>query len=96
MVCGPQPPRVYYCLMECTEFADLERSFVEVRRRRFQLGKDGDLTLELEDELSRAELKTLLALLDHCQEHGCRRTPARNAGATLPGPRKIGGIISPW
>jgi hypothetical protein len=78
--------------MECQEYEALEQSFVDVRLKRLKHLSDETLTAAMEEELSRAELKALLHLLDHCAEHGCRGRRATK----LPASRKIGGIIGPY
>ncbi len=69
---------------------ELEQAFVNVRQQRLQHLTNGTLTPEMEDQLSRAELRALYALLDHRAEHDNQR-PSK-----LPASRNIGGIIGPY
>jgi hypothetical protein len=78
--------------MECHEFDQLERAFVETRRQWLQYLDRGKVSSEQIDTLSRAELKALLAVLDHRAEHGCHTESTRR----LPARRNIGGIIGPY
>jgi hypothetical protein len=80
--------------MDCKEFRDLEQSFVELRRRRFELAANGTLTAEVEEQFARAELNALYALLDHRDQHGCQRK--LGSAAALPASRNMGGIIGPY
>jgi len=80
--------------MECEELCRLEMRFVEARRRSWQSSGGEDRPADEIDDHSRAELKALLAVLDHRAEHGCQSP----AGTTtkLPATRNIGGIIGPY
>jgi len=82
--------------MQCKEYDDLEQAFMEVRRRQLSLWRSEQLTPDLEDELSRAELEALFALLDHRAEHGCQPIVAGQASAKAPASRNMGGVIGPY
>jgi hypothetical protein len=78
--------------MECQEFDQLERAFVQTRKQWLQYVNSRNVSSEQIDTLSRAELKALLAVLDHRAEHGCHTESTRR----LPASRNIGGIIGPY
>jgi hypothetical protein len=81
--------------MDCKDCADLEQAFLEIRRRSLSEPRDGTLTPEKVDELSREEWKLLLALSDHRATQQCLSTIADATSRSLPAPRNSGGIISP-
>ena len=76
--------------MPCEEFERLKQSVIEVRKQRAQHIAKATLTPESEEQLSRAELEALFALLDHRLQHRCQ------GSAGLPASRSIGGIIGPY
>jgi hypothetical protein len=59
--------------MDCAQFEELEHEFIRIRSERTKLVLNGLLTLELEEQSSRDELRALFRLLDHKTEHGCQR-----------------------
>ena len=81
--------------MECKELRQLEQKFVDARRQSLQYSARENRSDNELDDLSRAELKALLALLDHRAEHSCQSPGATNA-TRLPPRRNIGGIIGPY
>jgi hypothetical protein len=81
--------------MECKDCTELEQTFLEIRRRWLSDLRDGALTPEKVDELSREEWKMLLALSDHRVTQHCMSTIADASSRSLPAPRNMGGIISP-
>jgi hypothetical protein len=78
--------------MNCEEWNRLEQAFLEARRQWLRCCQSESAAAGEIDDLSRAELKALLALLDHRSEHGCQRPGTRG----LPPGRNIGGIIGPY
>ena len=78
--------------MNCEELNKLEQAFLEARRQWLQYSQRGSAAAGEIDNLARAELKALLALVDHRAEHGCQGPTTRS----LPAGRNIGGIIGPY
>ena len=60
--------------MACKEYEALERDFVGIRTKQTSLLLKGELTSELEEQLSRQELTALFRLIDHKTEHGCQNS----------------------
>lgn len=81
--------------MECKQLQELEQVFVETRRRWLRYVSGGCVSAEEVDRLSGAELKAVLAVIDHRAEHGCEG-PADASARQLPRRRNIGGIIGPY
>lgn len=82
-------------MTDCKDCTELEQAFLEIRRRSLSELRDGSLTPEKVDELSREEWKLLLALSDHRATQHCLRTIADGTNRSLPASRNSGGIISP-
>jgi hypothetical protein len=83
-------------IMDCKDCTELEQAFLETRRRWLRELRDGTLTPEKGDALSRDEWKMLLALIDHRVTQHCMNTMTDATNRALPAPRNMGGIIGPW
>jgi hypothetical protein len=80
--------------MRCKQLQELEQAFIEIRKQWLQYVNSGRTSADEVERLSGAELRALLAIIDHRAEHGCEG-PA-NAARQLPAKRNIGGIIGPY